>query len=178
MPTQSLRCLRSGVVVDLLLHHGSVDIIRTEAQRDLRHPRCHHLPIALDVREVVQQQPAHRNLPDIRHAARHGKMSQRRVVRMKAQRNEGLESASLILHLAQLQQVIHTVFIVLDMPIEHRRIRSQASFVQQSRRIEPFAAVDLVVADDVTHAVGEDLRPAARTRIHTRSLHAFDSLGN
>ena len=45
-------------------------------------------------------------------------------------------------------------------------------------RIEPLVAVDLVVADDVADAVGENLRAAARERIHARSFQLFERFAN
>ena len=51
-----------------------------------------------------------------------GKMIERRIFRMKRQRNKCLESACVVLQCAQLQQMIDAVFIVLYVPIEHRRI--------------------------------------------------------
>src|SRR5580704_18185710 len=68
LAAQSLRRGRTGVVVDLLFHDGSVDVVSAEAQGDLRHLRGHHLPVRLDVREVVEHQARHGNLPQIEHA--------------------------------------------------------------------------------------------------------------
>ncbi len=178
MPAQPLRRVRSRIVVYLLLHHRSVDIIRTKPQRDLRHLRRHHLPVALNVRKVIQHQPAHRNLTNIRQPTRLRQMPQRRVVRMKAQRDERLKSTRIILHLAKPHQVVHAVLIVLDMAVQHRRIRPQPSLVHQPRRLQPLAAIDLVVADNMPHAVRKDLRSAARTRIHPRGPHLLDHLRN
>ena len=68
------------------------------------------------MRKVVQQQAAHRNLANIGEPCRHRQMVERRVFRMESQRNEGLKAACLVLQRAQFEQVIHAVFIVLDMP--------------------------------------------------------------
>ena len=46
------------------------------------------------------------------------------------------------------------------------------------RGLEPVVAVDLVVADDVAHAVGEDLRAAAGQRIDARFLQLLQGLAN
>ena len=85
-------------------------------------------------------------------------MLQRRVLRMEGQRNERLEAACVVLQGAQLQQVVDPVFIVFDVTVKHCRVRLQADFVRGARDLQPLAAVDLVVADDVADAVGEDFR--------------------
>ena len=41
----------------------------------------------------------------------------------------------------------------------------------QARRVEPLAAVDLVVADDAAHAGGEDFRTAAGHRVDPGFAH-------
>ena len=88
-------------------------------------------------------------------------MLQRRVVGMERQRNERLEAVGLVLQRAQLEQVVDPVFVVFDVAVEHGGIRLQPDLVRQLRRIQPLVAVDLVVADDVAHAVGKNLRAAA-----------------
>ena len=111
--------------------------------------------------EVVEQQAAHRDLADVGQPGGHRQMIERRVLGMERQRNEGLEAAGFILHGAQLQQVVDAVFVVLDVAVEHGGIRPEAQLVGQARGLQPFAAVDLVVADDGAHARREDLRAAA-----------------
>src|ERR1035437_1118498 len=80
---------------------------------------------------------------------------------MKRQRNEGLESAGLILHGAQLQQVVNAVFVVLNVAVEHGGVGLETQLVGQPGRLQPFVAVDLVVANDGSHAGGKDLSAAA-----------------
>ncbi len=89
--------------------------------------------------KVVEHQPSNGDLLHIQHSGRPRNVSQRRVVGMKRQRNKRLESARLILNLAQPHQVIHAVLVVLDVPVEHRRIRPQPDLVRQPRRIQPLA---------------------------------------
>src|SRR3954462_2421981 len=47
----------AGVVVDLLFDDSAVQVIGPETQRNLRDLGRHHLPVRLDVGEVIQQQP-------------------------------------------------------------------------------------------------------------------------
>ena len=75
------------------------------------------------MREVVEHQPAYRNLLDVEHAGGFRQMLQRRVVWVESQGNEGLEAARLGLQRAQLQQMVDAVFVILNVPVEHGRIR-------------------------------------------------------
>ena len=53
----SLRSSGSGVVINLLYDDGAIDIVSAETQGDLRDLRLQHLPISLDVGEVIEHQP-------------------------------------------------------------------------------------------------------------------------
>ena len=130
------------------------------------------------MREVVEHQAADRDLLDVEHAGGLRQMLQRRVVGMKGQRNKRLEAAGLVLQRAQLQQMIDAVFVVFDVAVEHGRIRLQPDLVRQLGGFEPLVAVDLVVADDVAHAVGKNFRAAAGQRIHARGFQLFQRLAN
>src|SRR3712207_7435856 len=56
--TTLFRSVRAGLVVDLLAHHGALEVVHPEAQRHLRHHRRDHDPVRLDMRDVVEEQPA------------------------------------------------------------------------------------------------------------------------
>ncbi len=114
-----MRCRRAGVVIDLLFDYSAVDVVRAKAQRDLRDLGGHHLPVGLDVREVVEQQTADGDLFDIREPRGSGQVRQRGVIGMKGQRDEGLKAVRIILQGAKLQQVIDAIFVVLDVSVEH-----------------------------------------------------------
>src|SRR6202000_1095181 len=79
--------------------------------------------------------------------------------------------------LAQLQHVVNAVFVVLHMAVEHGSVRAQPEPVRSTRRLQPLPAIDLVVADDVAHAVGEDLRSAAGHRVDTGILQLHQHFG-
>src|SRR3954447_23201835 len=89
---------------------------------------------------------------------------------MERQRNKCLEAASLVLHPTQFEQVVHAIFVVFNVPVEHGRVRLQPYLVRQLGRIQPLRAVDLVIADDVANAVGEYLSATARQRIYSSFL--------
>ena len=158
----------AGVVVDLLLDHGAVKIVGAEAERDLRDLGRHHLPVGLDVREVVEQQAADGDLANVGEAGGDRQVVERRVFRMKGERDEGLEAAGFVLEGAQLEQVIHAVGVVLNVAVEHGRVGLEAEFVGRARGFKPLLAIDLVVADDGAHAGGKDLRAAAGHGVNAR----------
>ena len=74
--------------------------------------------------------------------------------------------AGLVLQVAQPQQVVDALLDRLDVPVEHRRVGPDALAVALARDLEPALARDLVLADDVAHAPGEDLGAAARAGVH------------
>jgi len=95
---------------------------------------------------------------------------------MKCQRDESLEAACFVLQRAELQQMIDAVFIVLDVTVEHGRVRLQSDLMRRARCLQPFVAVDLVVADNVPHAIRENLRAAAGQRIDSGFLQPLQRL--
>ena len=60
------------------------------------------------------------------------------------------------------EQMIDAVLVILDMTVEHRRVRFQADLVSKLGRLQPLIAVDFVIADDVPDTVGEDFGAASR----------------
>ena len=126
-----LRRLAAGVVVDLLVDHRAVDVVGAEAQGDLGRLDAEHDPVRLDVREVVEHQPADRHRLQVHHARRLGDVRPcRDVVGMKRQRDERLEAAGLVLQLAQAEQMVDAVLRLLDVAVEHGRVRAQAELVR------------------------------------------------
>ena len=70
----------------------------------------------------------------------------------------------------QLEQVVNAILIILDVTVKHGGIRLQPDLMRQACRVQPLIAINLVVADDMPHAIGKDLGAAAWQRVHTRSL--------
>src|SRR5260370_7610610 len=64
------------------------------------------------------------------------------------------------------------------MAVKHRRVRLQTNLVGHAGRIEPLLAADLVVANDVTHALSKNLCTPAGKRIHARGLELFQGLAD
>ena len=74
--------------------------------------------------------------------------------------------------------MIHPVFVILHVAVEHGRVRLQPDLVGQPCRVEPLIAIDFVVTDDVANAVRKYFSPAPRQRIHSRRLQLFQGLAN
>ena len=81
-----------------------------------------------------------------------GKVRERRVLRMKRQRNEGREAVRFVLQFAQLEQMIDALFFGLDVAVKHGGVGAQANLVRGARDVEPLLPADFVVADNFAHA--------------------------
>src|SRR5829696_1161551 len=60
-----LRGVRARFVVDLLAHDRSLEIVDTERERHLRYERRDHDPMALDMVDVIEKEPAHGEILEI-----------------------------------------------------------------------------------------------------------------
>src|SRR5437762_2994869 len=67
---QLLRRIGAGVVVNLLVAHRAVEVVGPEAQGELGGLDAEHDPVSLDVREVIEHQPADRHRPCARRSYR------------------------------------------------------------------------------------------------------------
>src|SRR6202521_779306 len=159
------RCDSASVVINLFFNNRAVEIIRPEAQCDLRDAWREHDPIRLDVLEIVEQQSRYSDIAQVGVTARLGNVRKRGVVRMKRQRDERHEPVRLVLQLAQLDEVIHALFLGFHVPVKHGGVRAQSDFVRLASDVEPHLAADLVVTDDPAHARMENLRSATGKRI-------------
>ena len=70
-----------------------------------------------------------------------------------------LEAARLVLQSPKAQQVIYAILIVLDMPVKHGGIGAQPEIVRDAGRLQPLAAIDLVIANNVAHAIANISAP-------------------
>src|ERR1039458_4893983 len=95
---------------------------------------------------------------------------------MKGKWNKSLEAPGLILQGAQFEQVVDAVLVVFDMAVEHGGVRFQPDLVGKASGIEPLIAVNLVIANNVPHAIGKNFSAAAGQRIHARLFHFFQRL--
>ncbi len=116
--------------------------------------------------KFVEHQTRYGDIADIGEAGRGVKVPQWRVGGMKRQRNEGLKTAGVILESAQFQQVVHAVFVILNMAVEHGGVGAQADLVGHAGGLQPLAAVNLVIADNVAHALGKNLRSTTGHGLH------------
>ena len=55
--------------------------------------------------------------------------------------------------------MIHPVFVILDVAVEHGRAPLQSDLVRKACSIKPVAAINLVIANDVANAIGKISAP-------------------
>ena len=169
------RAVRVGVVRDLVLDHRAVQVVDAEVQRELGHRQPVHHPEALDVRDVVEQQPGHRE--GLQRLGRRGHrgarlqpvadLAVRRVdeVVLVAQRDEDREAAGLVLQLAQPQHVVDPVPRLLDVAVQHRRRGLAGPCCAPAGGCATSPPSGCVVDDVLADLPVEDLRAAAGQRL-------------
>src|SRR5215213_4017639 len=101
-------------------------------------------------------------------------MGELRIRRIKRERNKTLETARLVLLLAQLYEVIDAIFNRLDVPVKHRGVSFKPGAVNFPLELEPALGVTFVSTDHRSRGLAEDLRTATWTRIQA----CFDQLLN
>ena len=89
-----------------------------------------------------------------------------------------MEPTRLVLQGAQSEQMVNAILVVLHMAIEHSRIGLESDPVGKPGSLEPLVAINLVVANDVPDAIGENLCPSTGQRIHPRSLQLLQSFSD
>src|ERR1700751_2213022 len=155
----------TSVVVDLFLYDCAVDVVGTETLCYLGDGGGHHDPIRFDVRNVVQHQARYSDLFQISESRGGLEMCQSGVGGMKRERYERNESIGLVLHLSQSHQVIGQIFGGLEMAVEHCAIALEPDLMCGSSGLQPFVAIDLVIANNAAYALGENFGAAARKRV-------------
>src|SRR5437867_12238229 len=94
---------------------------------------------------------------------------------MERQRDKTIESAGLILQLAQSNQVIHAFFQGLDMTVKHRRIRADTHVMNGPRHFQPSRSGNLVARNQRPRTLGKDFGAAARTASQPRFAQLLDN---
>src|SRR5881275_1520186 len=74
--------------------------------------------------------------------------------------------------------MVDAIIVILHMAVKHGRVRLQTNLVGEFCSFQPLVAVDLVVADNVAHAVGENFGAAARQGIDARGLELLQRFAN
>ena len=100
------------------------------------------------------------------------------VLRVKGKEHERLKAARLVLQVAQGDEMIDALLDGLDVSVHHGCIRPYAQRMGDTHTVDPLRTRRLVRADDLTHAVGEDLRPAAREGRQPRRLQCGQYLAH
>ena len=149
---QPHRRRRAGLVVDALENHRALQVVTAKGQRDLGDERRHHGPMRLDVRDVVEQQPSHRDVLEVVEAGRRRpgaaqRLAQLVVIGVIGERDVGQEAAGFVLERAQRQQVIDAICERLDVAVQHRAVRWHAELVRLAMYREPLLTGELAVGD-------------------------------
>ncbi len=163
-------------MVDALLADGAVEIVDPEPQGQLRELHPEHGPVALDVRDVVEHQPADGQGLEAVGVGGLGDLAQPVALVVELQRDEGLEATGLVLQLAQPDQVIDALLGALDRAEQHGAVRAHAHLVRRAVHRQPALGVDLVVAQLLAGAGREDLRAAAGHAVEARVAQRPDDL--
>ena len=169
---QPLRGVRAGLVVDLLAHDRSLEIVHAERERRLREERRHHDPVRLDVIEVVEEESADGEIAKIVEAGRRRSLpaeldAELVVVRVIRERNVGEETARLVLQVAQQRQMLDAILDRLDVTVEHRAVGADPEPVRGPMDIDPVFGRQLLVRDGHAHAAAEYFGPATRERVES-----------
>ena len=157
---------RARGVEDLLTHDRSLDVVRTEVQRDRCERHAHHDPVGLDVRHVVEHQPREREHLEVVRAGRVPPPAplEDRVLGMERERDEREEAAAAVLLVAQPEDVVDPLLVRLDVAVEHRAVRRDPEPVCGVVDVEPDLRALLAGRYEPAHAVGEDLGAASGKR--------------
>ena len=97
------------------------------------------------------------------------------VVGMIRERNEGEESAGLVLQVAQHRHVLDPVGRGLDVTVEHRAVGRNAELVRLAVHPDPLFAGELPVGDRGPHRRAEHFRAATGQAGEPRSLSAIST---
>src|SRR5262249_18558654 len=99
--SHSLTRRRTGAMNDPLFDDRAVEIVGAETQRDLGKRWRQRHPIRFDMRKVVQHEPRYGDRFQIIHSRGRGQMRIHCMFWVESKRNKTIESACLILELAQ-----------------------------------------------------------------------------
>src|SRR4051794_3509110 len=91
-----------------------------------------------------------------------GRILQLRPLGMETQRSHRQEVPGLVLKLSELDQMVHALFVGLDMAIQHRRILLEAQFGSCSGHHLPLFAVQFLTEQFTVDALTQYLYSAAR----------------
>ena len=111
---------RAGHVKDFFLHDRAVQIVDAVTQRDLSQWQAGAHPIGREVIDIIEINPANREIPQLFDRGRAFDVSQHSSLRFKRERNKAAKATRFILKLTKLPQMINALFKGLDMAVEHR----------------------------------------------------------
>ncbi len=168
----------AGVVIDQFVDDGSIEVVGPEGEGDLRDANPQHDPIRLDVGEVVEHQPADGDVAQVSLATGLFDVVHLRVIGVEGERDEGLESAGLVLKRTKTKQVIDAVLGGFEMAVKHRGVAVQAEPVSLAMNFDPAIGVGLVLTEFPSNGFLEDFRSAAGKAAEAGFLQFFEDFAN
>src|SRR5713101_5017096 len=98
------------------------------------------------------------------------------VIGMECKWDKSLKTTGFVLQRAQLHQVVDAVFVVFYVSVEHGGVGFQPNLMGRARSVQPLIAINLVVADDVTHTISKNLGASTGERIHSGGFQLLQGL--
>src|ERR1043166_2105198 len=157
---------------DVVVDDRAVEIIDAPIERPLGQLGRLHDPERFDMRNVVEHQPADRQRAQVIESRWPGQVGQLAAFRDERERDEAVErrlsaGERLLLMIAELSHVAHTLFGPLDVTVEYGRVRGDAELVGRSMYVKPALLPYFVLIGLVVHTIVEDLRPTSGHAVQT-----------
>ena len=133
-------------------------------------------PGRLQVGDVVEEQPGHRDQPQVLQRGRLGAALEVVVLRLVGPRDEGPEAAGTVLHVADHPQVLDALGVGLAGAHHHRGGGLDAEAVRDLHHLEPALAGLLERRDRLARPVRQHLRAGAGDRVQPGRLDPADRL--
>ncbi len=153
-----------GLFVDMFFHQYPTKIIGPGQQSQLSGRYTLRKPGTLDVGEIIQHEPGHRNDPHV--SGRVGKLfhpsGQRCPARLEGPGDEAGKTRGAILESSQPQEVVDNVFIGFHVTEHHGGSGCKSHAVGGFVNIEPLVGSGLSRCDHLPHRFGKDFGTTSR----------------
>ena len=167
---------REPVVLEhVLFDDDTVDVVGAGVQPKFPERKSHAKERNFDVRDVVEVQAAEREQLEVFIAAH---MANGELVGLRLERpdDKALESARDVLRFAHVFQMFYDFFGGFCTADDDVCATGEALFVAGGKRVAPLLCGELLGAQDLTHAVRENLGACARDGTETRFLENVKQL--
>ena len=139
----------------VLLQHDRTEVVHAHVQRELPDVLARGQPGGLQVVDVVEEQPGHRDEPQVLQAGALGAALEVVVLRLVRPGDEGPEPAGAVLHVADHPDVVDPLGVGFAGTHHHRRGRLDAQPVRDLHHLQPAPAGLLERGDGGARTVGQ-----------------------